>query len=158
MAPIWSNEEQVTIMTTNNRQAPASELNEERLVAELKQALRKNLFSSRLRISPRRANQMAQELAASFLHFLEREDEAEAHEHGQALAQAGLSHQAALALSETLRRACWESANPGIGLLPISGRYVGALLSGYMEAREAWILQEQQRAVQALQRVMGRTT
>lgn len=142
----------------NSHQSRGRDLDEENLVTELKQALQETLFSSGLRISPRRVSQMAQAVAASFLQFLEREDQAATRAYGQELAQAGLGHPSALALTEALRRACWENTNPGTGLLPVSGRYVGALLQGYMEEREASILREQERTAQALQRALNRTT
>lgn len=120
-------------------------LNGERLVVELKQVLQETIFSSGLLISPHRINQVAQEVAASFSQFLEKEDEAAIGRYGHDLAHEGLGHHSILSLCEALRRACWESSNSASRLLPVSGRYVGALLEGYMAEREAFLLQEQER-------------
>jgi hypothetical protein len=128
------------------------EIDPDRLTAELKSALLATMFTSSLRVSPRQVNQFAQDTAASFLNFLAREDEAVARTYGQQLAQAGFGHPSILALSEALRRVCWENPNPGITVLPASGRYVNALLLGYMVEREAHILKEQERTHQAFLR------
>ena len=121
------------------------------LVAELRQALRQTPFSSGLRISPRRVNQIGQEIAAAFLKFLETEDEEAARAYGERLAAEGLGHRSILTMAEALRQVWRESANPE-ARQPAAGRYVNALLEGYMVGREASVLQEQARTVRALQR------
>ena len=130
----------------------AIELNAAHLVEELTQALQATLFSCTGRITPRRVKQIAQEMAEAFIQFAQGEDPAVTRAYGQQLAQEGIGHRAALSLSEAVRRACWESVNPGLQLLPASGRYVGALLEGYMAEREALLLQEQERTRQAAER------
>jgi hypothetical protein len=133
----------------------ASEINPDRLLTELKSAVQMTLFTSTLRVSPRQVNQFAQDTTASFLKFLDQEDEAVVRIYGQQLAQAGFGHQSILALSEALRRICWENPNPGVAVLPAAGRYANALLLGYMAEREAHILREQERTHQAFLRVQA---
>ncbi len=130
-------------------------LDEGHLATELSQALRQTLFSSGLRVSPRRVNQIGQEMAAGFRQFLGAEDEEAARTYGQRLAVEGLGHRAILTTTETLRRTCRESDNPA-ALPSVAGRYVNALLEGYMAGREASLLQEQERTRRALQRAQER--
>ncbi len=132
------------------------DLNEASLVAELEQALQTTLFSCSGRITPRRVKQIAQEMAEGFLRFAQQEDPAAARAYGQQLAQEGLGHRAILALSEAARRVCGDGAKPSERLMPMSGRYVATLLEGYMAEREAFVLQEQQLTVQALQRTLNK--
>jgi hypothetical protein len=127
------------------------------LTTELRQALRRTLFSSGLRISPRRVNQIGQEIAAAFLKFLETEDEEAARTYGERLAAEGLGHRSILTMAEALRQVCRESANPE-ARRPVAGRYVNALLEGYMVGREASVLQEQARTMRALQRAQAPRT
>lgn len=130
-------------------------LDEGHLATELSQVLRQTLFSSGLRVSPRRVNQIGQEMAVAFFKFLEVEDEEAARTHGQHLAVEGLGHRAILTTTEALRRTCRESGNPA-ALPSVAGRYVNALLEGYMSSRETSLLQEQERTWRALQRAQER--
>jgi hypothetical protein len=129
--------------------------NEADLATELGQALRQTLFSSGLRIAPRRVDQIGQEVAAAFLRFLETEDEEAAHAYGEHLAAEGLGHRSILTMTEVLRWTCRESNNPA-ALPVVAGRYINALLEGYMAGREASLLEEQARTVRALQRARER--
>ncbi len=130
-------------------------LDEGHLATELRQTLRQTLFSSGLRVSPRRVNQIGQEVAATFIKFLEREDEETARTHGQRLAVEGLGHRSILMMTESLRRVCRESVAPAAAP-PVAGRYVNALLEGYMAGRETSLLQEQERTQRAFQRAQAR--
>ena len=130
-------------------------LDKGRLTVELGQTLRQTLFSSGLRVSPRRVNQIGQEEAAAFFKFLETEDEEAVCARGQRLAAEGLGHRSILAMTETLRRVCRESADPAAAPT-VAGRYVNVLLEGYMAGREAFLLQEQERTRRALQRAQAR--
>lgn len=133
---------------------------QERLTTELRQTLRQTLFSSRLRISPRRMNQVGQEVATGFFKLLETEDEEAARAYGRDLALEGLGHRSILAMTEALRRVCREGVNPGgetlLVLLEAAGRYVNALLEGYMTGREEDILKEQERTREAFLRARER--
>lgn len=134
----------------------ASDLDEARLIAKLKQSLEANIFSGRLRITPRRVNQVAQEVAASFLQFQDREQEEAVGTYGQRLAREGVGHQAILSLTETLRQEVWESGSPDVSGSSLAGRYIFALLEGYMVGREDYLLQEQERTRRALERARER--
>jgi hypothetical protein len=129
-------------------------LDEEHLANELQQALRQTLFSSGRRISPRHVNQVGQDMAAAFIEFLVTQEEETAHSYGQHLAREGLGHRSVLTMTEALRRTCLERAN-GSTLPSDTGRYVNALLEGYMASREAYLLEEQARTQHAFQRAQG---
>jgi hypothetical protein len=132
-------------------QPSVAHLNEAQLTNELRRALRQTLFSSGRRISPRRMNQVGQDMAAAFLKFLVTEDEETAHTYGQYLAREGLGHRAVLSMTEALRRSCRENGN-GADLPSAAGLYVNSLLEGYMTRREAYLLQEQARTQHAFLR------
>jgi hypothetical protein len=153
MGPTWSNE--MKIAMTEGTPSLAPKLDEARLVKDLERALHTTLFSCTGRITPRRVKQIAQEMAEAFLRFMQEETPTATRTYGQQLAQEGIGHRAALSLSEALRQACWRSANPGGKLMPVSGRYVIALLEGYMAEREALLLREQGRTREALGRAQG---
>ena len=129
----------------------SAHLDQMSLATELRQTLRQTLFSSGLRVSPRRVNQVGQGMAAAFLQFLEAEDEEAARAYGRHLAAEGLGHRAILTTTETLRRACWESVDPA-ALPSVAGRYVNVLLEVYVAGREASLLQQQEHVRRALQR------
>lgn len=120
-------------------------LNQENLTVAIVRDLRATLFSGGLRISPRRVAQIGQEFVAAFYQFLEQDDRAVACAYGRRLAHDGLGHRAILTLTETLR----TGNETG---LAITGRYVGAILEGYMAGREADLLQAQTQTHQALDR------
>jgi hypothetical protein len=134
-------------------------LNQERLEIELKRALQSTIFSSNLRVSPRRVNQIALEIAATFRQFLEeRGSDAPTFEYGQRLASEGVGHRTMLALVEVLHRASWAQADVGGEDLPASVQCSSQLLAGYMAGREAYLLQEQERTRMALDRARTQTT
>jgi hypothetical protein len=123
------------------------------LAAALKQALQATVFTSSLRIAPRRIQQISHEIAAAFHEFQkERQDTAITYTYGRHLAQEGLGHDGILALIDVLHRACWESAGATASGLPASAQYCHPLLAGYMAGREAHLLQEQERTRLALER------
>jgi len=136
-------------------QSLSTHLNEVHLTTELGRTLRQDFLSNSLPISPRRADQISQEVSAAFLEFLGSEDEEAARTCGQRLAAEGLGHRSILTMTETLRQVCWESDNP-VTLSPAAGRYVTAVLEGYMASREASLLQEQTRTMHAFQRAQKR--
>ena len=122
------------------------------LESELVKSLRANIFSGRLRMTPRRATGVAKEMTASFLRFQAREQEAVVYHYGEQLATEGVGHQAILALTETLRQVCWEQCGAESASHALLGRYAFSLLAGYMAGREAYLLDEQDRAHRALER------
>lgn len=139
--------------------APPSILNQERLESELKRALQATIFSSNLRISPRRVHHIAMEVAATFCQFLTQQGvDTPAYAYGQRLANEGIGHRTILALIEVLHRTSWEHADAGCADLPASVQCSSHLLAGYMAGREAYLLQEQERTRLALDRVRTQST
>jgi hypothetical protein len=123
------------------------------LSAHLRQALQQTAFSNHKLIAPRNLDDIARKETESFFEFLRCEDEQAVREHGQQLAQQGLGHPAVLTATETIRRFCRESVNPGD---EVAGRYVIALLDGYIAGREIVILKEQERTREAYLRARDR--
>jgi hypothetical protein len=128
-----------------------------RILAELEKVLGETRFTSSMRLLPRQVHEVAQEMASSFSQFLDDGNGRAASLYGQKLARDGISPHAILSMAEALRRMCWETANPGPTSLPASGRYVGALLEGYIAAREAFVLQQQDQIRRAFERAFERT-
>jgi hypothetical protein len=139
-----------------NVQAVGDDL-KNRIVAEVEKALRDTLFTSSARLLPRQMNEVAQQMVASFCQFVEDGNDRSVSLMGQQLARQGISPHSILAMAESLRRACWESANPGPKSLPVSGRFVEALLEGYIAAREAFVLQQQDQIRRAFERAFQRS-
>lgn len=142
---------------TNEPVTTSSALDAERLSQRLLAALRATLFDSRLSVTPRRVGQIAAEAAGAFTGYRgDPADDAAAHAAGRRLAQEGLGHASILAIVAALHDAAL--AGPG-ATLPAAGRhatqYCGRLLAGYMAAREADLLVEQERTRQALDRARG---
>jgi hypothetical protein len=141
------------ITSDNTASRPAGKPDQTLLVAALQQALQATIFHSRLRIAPRRMHQIAQQVATAFYEFLEQQEDGEsAYAFGQRLAHEGIGHHTILALIDVLHHTCWKSAHDAGGSLPASVRYGNPLLAGYMAGREAYLLQEQERARVALER------
>jgi hypothetical protein len=146
-------------MMLPEQSAPAPDLDEERLAIDLKRALQATVFTSNLRVSPRRVQQIALEIAATFRRFLAEPAYAEtAYTYGQRLAGEGVGHRAMLALIEVLHRASWAGADLGGEDLPASVQCSSHLLAGYMAGREAYLLQEQERTRLALDRARAQAT
>jgi hypothetical protein len=142
--------ERLMISEQPTRIAP---LEEQDLERSLQQALQATIFTSNLRVSPRRVNQIAREVATAFRQFLAAQDcAAPIFAYGQRLAGEGIGHKAILALVETLHCVAWERADLGSARLPASVPCGSHLLAGYMAGREAYLLQEQERTRIALER------
>ena len=141
------------ITSDNTASRPAGKPDQSRLVTALQQALQATIFHSRLRIAPRRMQQIAQQVATAFHEFVEEQEDVDsAYAFGQRLAHEGIGHHTILALLDVLHHTCWESAHATGAGLPASVRYGKPLLAGYMAGREAYLLQEQERARVALER------
>jgi len=139
----------------NKRSLLTDELDENTLRTEVAQALRRTIFDSGLRVSPRRVNQIAAEFVTAFYRFIESEQKENAYQHGQTLAQVGMGPSSILMMVSALAGACQISDNPGRELLPLVNHYMHALLLGYMEGREAYIRQEQERTMRAFKRTQN---
>jgi hypothetical protein len=116
-------------------------------------ALRQTAFFNGKLIAPRRLNEMGQAETAACLDFLETADEAVARERGCQLALQGLGHRSILMMTEALRRACRERVDLDE---EATGRYIIALLEGYMAGREQDLLQVQERTRDAFLRARER--
>ncbi|RME40243.1 MAG: hypothetical protein D6796_17440 [Caldilineae bacterium] len=139
----------------DKRSLLTDELDENTLRTEVAQALRRTIFDSTLRISPRRVNQIAAEFVTAFYRFIEHGQEDASYQYGQTLAQAGMGPSSILTMLHTLTETCQASENPGRKLLPLVNRYMHTLLLGYMEGREAYIRQEQERTMRAFKRTQN---
>lgn len=135
-------------MTPEAESAPP--VSAEALAPALLAALRPTLFESGRLVSPRRAGQLAATFAGSFQAYSADEaGDTAARAFGQQLAHEGLGHSGALALVAALHQQV--DAGPSADRRRAVA-YCGALLAGYMAAREALILREQEQTREALQR------
>jgi hypothetical protein len=125
----------------------------------LRTMLREAPFSNRLLIAPRRLDEIAQNVAAAFLLFLESEDETAVAHDARNLAREGLGFRSIVMMTEALHRVCWDILYPEYeaipALLDATGRYGVALLEAYMDEREKDLLKEQERTQQALYRAQN---
>lgn len=134
-------------MTTLSVYTP-SEVDVPELTDQVRSALQATLFGSRLRVTPRRIGQIAGEASAAFLAYLAAPEDGEAARlFGLRLANDGLGHTTLLALVGALQQFAWERAGT-----PLANTYCGLLLGGYMEGREQYLLAEQERVRNALDR------
>lgn len=133
------------------RSTPAA-LTDETLTQALAAALRTTIFHSGLRVSPRRIQEIARNGAETYNNYRTGAlDAAAVLAAGQQLAIDGLGHGSLLAMVEAILRS--ELGLPTDSEAPTSLAYMTALLSGYMAAREALLIQEQGRTHAALERV-----
>ena len=132
----------------------------EELVAQLRAALEATLFSHRATIRPAHLRRIAAAEAEAFLAFLKDKDAAAAHDQGAQRAKEGLGEPGVLRLGTILRQFCLTHLD-GDRLpagLAAAEAYSSAFLEGFMAAREAIVLDEQERIRSALQRALGRYT
>ncbi len=127
------------------------------LVEHLRASLESTLFTNRVTIRPAQLRRMAEEEATAFLSFLQEGDPAPVRRRGGQRMEEGLGESAALDLGTVLRLFC-ASHLPGdhlpAGLRAVDG-YMVAFLEGYMEAREALILREQEEIRSAFERAIS---
>jgi hypothetical protein len=127
-----------------------ADVDETALVTALEQALQATLFTSTLRIAPRRIRQIAQQKGATFCRFLQQPgDTATIYAQGQHLATEGIGHRAILSMVAVIYRHTWSACDTMVDTLAL---YSGALLEGYMTEREAHVLREQERTRLAWER------
>ena len=135
----------------NSLSAHRAELEE-----RFRESLLSTLFTSRVTLRPAHLRQIAQEEAAGFFAFLQDGTLAPVRERGARRVQDGLGEQAVLDLGTALRLFC-SSHLEGDRILDglrVADRYMGAFLEGYMEAREALVLKEQEEIRSAFQRAL----
>jgi hypothetical protein len=119
------------------------------LTAEVAQALRATLFSSRLSVAPRRVNELAGQMAQQFFAFYDSRDQAAALDYGKALAREGIGARSALEMTEAVRRTARQRSNPLVELPEIAGAFCNALLEGFMDAQAQILLEVQERTHRA---------
>ena len=127
----------------------ASYLDPALLNATLAESLRVTIFSSGLSVSPRRVNQVSSEMGTAFCGFYPDRDANLVSALGRRLANEGLGPRSVLSMTEALRRACREHANPLTDLIDVAGEFSNSLLEGYMAGREEILLDVQERTHRA---------
>ena len=145
--------------------APASEefthgpKSDPMVLAEVyRRRLQSEIFTNRGVLSPGMLSRIASEEADILLNYFA-EPRAEAAElRGMALCELGLSIQSLLGLGEASRQFFLEQPS-GSSVLPVLqaiDSYHHALIRGFMEGRERFILVEQERLRSAYQKAIGR--
>ena len=119
------------------------------VVVQIQKALRDTLFTSSQRVTPRRMNEIGQQFADAFLGFLDDRRFELADVYGHQLAVEGLSPRSVLAMTEALRRTCWEHSNPSQDLSRGVSEFSNVLLEGYIAGRETALLEVQERTHRA---------
>lgn len=125
----------------------------------LKEALRSSMFSNRMRISPRRLGEIAEEETMSFAAFLAQNDHDRVEQRGYMLAHEGLGHRAIVSVCTCLRMFWLNSSASVTALMSESVEhveaYTGAVLEGYMRGREEEVKREQERTRAAYLRTLA---
>lgn len=122
------------------------------LAGHIRTALQNTLFGSRL-IRPRQIEQIAQDVAASFLCYTNgSEGDPNIQAFGRRLASNGLGHASLIAMVAVLHTHTYANGQANTNGVQLSVGYTGSLLTGYMEEREAYLLKEQERSRLALER------
>ena len=134
-------------------------IHREELVEQLREALEATLFSHRP-FTRSLLKQIAAQEADAFLAFLKHRNAAADHAEGASQAKAGLGVQGVLHMRATLRQFCHAHLEGEIlrTALSAADAHTDALLGGFIEAREAIVLDEQEQIRAALQRSLGRYT
>jgi two-component system cell cycle sensor histidine kinase/response regulator CckA len=123
------------------------------LVSTLASALKETAFHNRYSLHPRDLARLGAELAEDLLRYCASPGARDALGCGQRLAQQGLGEKTLVLLASTIRRFCGEAigsdAEASRGALTVDA-FTTALLEGFMKAREAQILSEQEQLRRAL--------
>jgi PAS domain S-box-containing protein len=127
---------------------------EQELADALKARLREAVFENRYSLHPRRLAELGTENAGIFLNFLEAPDRTDALAYGQKLAREGIGEKTMLLVASDIQRFCRTELGSDIELLNPALDAVDAfssrLLDGFMKAREAQILTDQEQLRRAL--------
>ncbi|MEA3337971.1 MAG: hypothetical protein U9R25_18940 [Chloroflexota bacterium] len=113
------------------------------------------MFSSGLRVSPRRVKQIGEEMAADFFRYYDQRDQDSVRQYGVSLAGEGLGPRSMLVMVEALGQMCREASNPVVELPDVAGKYSMALLESYIASREENLLREQELTHRAHLRALG---
>ncbi len=129
----------------------------EELVGRLWESLKATLFTNRVTIRPAHLRQIAEEEATAFLAFLKSGEIAPIQEQGMQRMREGLGEQALLDLGAKLRLFCatYLTGDLLIASLEAADAYIGAYMEGYVKAREAIVLKEQEDIRSAFERSLS---
>ncbi|MCS7177773.1 MAG: GAF domain-containing protein [Anaerolineae bacterium] len=129
----------------------------EELERRLWESLQATLFTNRVTIRPAHLGQMAREETEAFLAFLQDGNLTPIRERGAQRLRDGLGEKAVLDLATALRLFCAAhlTGDRLVEGLRVADAYMGAFLEGYLEAREAMILEEQEGLRAAFERALA---
>ena len=137
-----------------SRAADLLKTKEQRLANSLNSCLRKSAFENRFSLHPRRLAVLGAEQARAFLDSLDAPDRAEAFAYGQKLAREGIGEKTILLVASDIQRFCRTELGSDIALLnpalDAADAFSSKLLDGFMKAREAQILMDQEQLRRAL--------
>jgi two-component system cell cycle sensor histidine kinase/response regulator CckA len=127
---------------------------EQKLTDALNSRLRETVFENRYSLHPRRLAELGAEQARVFLDFLEASDPMVAFAYGQKLAREGIGEKTVLLVASDIQRFCRKELGSHIEVLnpALDGAdaFSSSLLDGFMKAREAQILMDQEQLRRAL--------
>jgi hypothetical protein len=128
------------------------------LTSQIQQVLRATMFSNRQELRPSHFARIAAEEAQSLCAFGLQPELALATRRGEQLCKLGLGEESLLKLSQVARHCLIEHAPPELRLaiLELAESYHTALVRGFMAARTALTLEEQERIRSAIQRTVSR--
>lgn len=126
------------------------------LASAVRSAIQETIFTSGLRIAPRRVGEIADALTQSLVSYYDQRDQQTAQAAGEALAVEGLSPQSLLAAAEALRSYCQGKSNPLTDLEEVVVSFVTSVTLGFISSRENRLLRQQEQTFQALVRAQGR--
>ena len=125
------------------------------LADKLISVLRETVFSSSLRVSPRRVAEIGKQFASVFFDYYDHSDDLTVLAYGQQLANEGLGPRSVLQAAGALQRMCTERSNPLNGLPFVASVFNSNLLEGYIVAREKRLLEDQERTRRAQLATLG---
>lgn len=124
-------------------------LDQAMLADELTTVLRETVFSSNLRVTPRRIAEIGKQFASEFFDYYDHADDPTVRAYGQQLADNGLGPRSVLQVAGALQRVCTERSNPLRDLPFVASTFICNLLEGYIFAREKRLLEDQERTRRA---------
>jgi two-component system cell cycle sensor histidine kinase/response regulator CckA len=127
---------------------------DKQLADALDASLRETAFENRYSLHPRRLSELARELGKILLQFLENDSSADPLGLGQQLAREGIGERTIALLGTTFRRFVGDGLEHNrkslAAALPAVDAFIESLLTGFMKAREAQILTDQEQLRRAL--------
>lgn len=123
-------------------------------------ALQDTKFANRLRIAPRRLDELGVSEVSAFRQYVEKRDVQQVVARGKQLAFEGLGHASIIKMAAAMRKAWLKVPTDQRcifgDLLTITDEYVGSLLEGYIDGCEEEVRHEQQLTQAAYQRSLQR--